>query len=419
MNLLIVVLTLAVIYLTLQTMRLLLAAVTIRRANYSIGRSASRKPDGDSSSSQAIGLTIMQPILSGDPQLHAMLRTNVQQLSEQIRFLWLVDAQDQCGMETALSIAPQAVVRCAVTERPPVRESSDARVTILIFPAPPPTSNPKMFKLKLAIRHVRTELAAVLDDDTPIDAQAVAAAVNALETADLYTGLPSYLRGATFWSDMVAHFVNNNAVLTYLAPLALFPPLSLNGMFYLFRTELIAEVGGFEAIEEQLCDAYPLHDLLRRHGKVVYQGSRCQAISTTVADRLAYFRLLHRWHVFARLLIRDQAWLVRGFLFLTLVLPAATLWLLIATATYAAVASPAVWLLLLVALVARQAIISTSQRLAFGKYLPMNPWLSLLAEVLQPVHALGALASTSIQWRGRSIHLTGNQAFVCSPESSQ
>ena len=60
-------------------------------------------------------------------------------------------------------------------------------------------------------------------------------------------GASRYDVGATFWSSLTAHFVNNNSILTYLPVLAVLRPLTINGMFYVMRT------GAIPATASSLC----------------------------------------------------------------------------------------------------------------------------------------------------------------------
>lgn len=242
------------------------------------------------------------------------------------------------------------------------------------------------------------------------------AAIHSLSENDLYTGLPYYKRGSNLWSDCVAHFVNNNSVLTYLPPLLLFPTVSINGMFYVSQTATLRELGGFQAIQQDLCDDYALHRLLLKHGRSVEQGVTCQEIATTIIDAKHYLRLMHRWNLFAIILHRDQPLAVQAYLACFLALPPVLLNLVCLAALLSAVAGnwQIVWFLT-VFLVARSSVIALAQYQVFGRALSMNPFVSLLAELLQPIHLVSALLTRTIDWRGCRILVKKGQAFEVLP----
>ncbi|HEX7833375.1 MAG TPA: glycosyltransferase, partial [Thermoanaerobaculia bacterium] len=95
-------------------------------------------------------ITILQPILGGDPALEQTLRANLAQAPAHARFLWLVDDDDAEGQRVTSSI-------------------DDARVRILRCPPPRAHENPKTAKLQRALADIDTPFVAILDDDTILD----------------------------------------------------------------------------------------------------------------------------------------------------------------------------------------------------------------------------------------------------------
>ncbi len=235
-------------------------------------------------------VTILQPILSGDPSLEETLRRNLQQAPPWARFLWLIDEDDAEAHR--------------LTGR--LRDESDGRVDIVVCPPAIGDVNPKTLKLQHGLASVATPYLAVLDDDTLLVEDNIGRALFALRSCALYTGLPCYLPGCNFWSAMVAYFVNNNSILTYLPLLPLVGPLTINGMFYVMRTQTVEDMGGFTPILDQLCDDYALARHVRAHGGVIRQAATPHFLRTTVPGPGPYFRLMHRWFVFARVLVSDQ-----------------------------------------------------------------------------------------------------------------
>jgi ceramide glucosyltransferase len=309
-----------------------------------------------------------------------MLRCNLEQVKA--RFLWLVDEDDAEGLRITGELA----------------EGSNGQAVILRCPPVSGSVNPKTVKLERGLAYVETAYVAVLDDDTIVTAKHFGRAVFALRSCTLYTGLPCYLGGAGFWSSLLTCFVNNNSALTYLPLLPLIGPLTINGMFYVMRSEELRAMGGFASIEEKLCDDYALATLVKRHGGTIHQGVTRQYLRTTVPSAAHYVRLMHRWFLFANTLVRDQPFGVQLLLFFALGLPPLLLWTGFATLSYAL---PFVLLL-------RHVVIRSMQDPAGGG---TSAIVSILSELLQPLHWLHATLQHTLRWRTRRIALGADGTF--------
>jgi ceramide glucosyltransferase len=335
-------------------------------------------------------LTIMQPILSGDPLLESSLRHNLEQAPARVQFLWLVDEDDKEAQRVTGKLA---------------EEFKD--VQIIPCPRVPERMNPKSFKLEYAFDKVLTPLIAVLDDDTLLSKQSLEGARIALQNADVYTGLPYYLPGNNFWSSLVAHFVNNNSIMTYLPLLNFIEPLSLNGMFYVIKKETLEHVGGFKAILYQLGDDYAMAKLVKSRGGTIIQGIAPQAVQTSVINFKHYLSLMQRWFLFAQLQVMDQALSAKLLLLIFLGLPA--ILLLIGIASLAVSWLGLMILLLVFAL--RYFILRRLQRRLFSELKGFSFFTSILSECLQPFHMVHAALVKRIQWRTRVIQLQRNGTF--------
>ncbi|MGV3723922.1 MAG: glycosyltransferase, partial [Actinomycetota bacterium] len=148
--------------------------------------------------SRASEVTVLQPILSGDPGLAHALEDNLRELPE-AAFLWLVDEDDDVAQAVAHGLAD----RCATQT-----------VRVLTLPAAPEGVNPKLFKLEAAWRLAATPVCVVLDDDTRLPRRSLDALVAALDDAEVTTGLPYYRHADDLPSRLLAQFVNDNAALT-------------------------------------------------------------------------------------------------------------------------------------------------------------------------------------------------------------
>lgn len=324
-------------------------------------------------------VTVMQPILSGDPSLGRNLEENLRHNPE-VRFLWLIDEDDAVARDLAARWQGE-------------------RVEVLLAPPPPQGRNPKVFKLALGLPRVSGPLVAVLDDDTVLPAGALARARLALDRGELVTGLPYYRPEGSFWSRLVAAFVNSNALVTYLPILFFRGPATINGMFYLTRKETLERLGGFAEIEEKLCDDYELAGLYLRAGLRIVQTTVVHPISTTVRGVADYFRILRRWMIFANRLFHEAIDIP---MIVLVVLPALMPLLLVVLAAFAG--WPAL-IAVLAGLLAKAIAMAALRRRVIGSRETVSGiLLEVLADLLQPLHAGTALFRPgSIRWRSRSI----------------
>lgn len=334
--------------------------------------------------------TILQPILSGDPALAEVLATNLRALPH-CRFLWLLDEDDA----HAQTLTAQLCAR-----------HPDTAIDCLVLPPAPAGHNPKMHKLALAAAHVRTTHLLVLDDDTTLPAASLAELLARLDTCDLATGLPCYLDDGRFASRLLAQFVNNNAALTYLPLLNVWPPASINGMGYALRADALIRMGGFAPLTTLLADDLAVAERLRAGGGRIHQSTAPLFVRTSVRDVRHYAQVMHRWFLFALLLLHNQSWALRASILVLHGLPPLLLLAALASALLAWQALAAV----AVVLALRSGLLCTIQRRLTG--LPRHAFgLSLLAELLQPAHAVHALLQRRICWRTRHYRVRANDDF--------
>ena len=372
----------AVVYLAILAFKAIAAGVAIRGQ-------AARAP---SSTIRLADITVLQPILSGDPALPAMLAENVERLPG-VRFAWLIDEADHAAQVIAATL---------------MAAHADRDIVVLRFPEPPPATSPKTFKLHGALDAVTTTCALVLDDDATLSADAVAMLVRALDDADLATALPCYRDGDRGPGRLLAQFVNNNAALTYLPLLPFAEPLSINGMCYAFRTETFRRHDAYGPILGHLADDLALARRMRRLGLRIVQTTACVEIRTSVESWTRYRQQMHRWFLFATLLLRDQAVPVRAAIGVLHGVPPVALIVL-----FASVLVQPSWpngAGLVVVLAVRIAVILWFQQRLTGamRHLPL---LSIGSELLQPFHLLHAVADRTIRWRTRVYRVRGNDAF--------
>ncbi len=330
-------------------------------------------------------VVVLQPILSGDPQLGTQLAANLAG-HPLARFRWLVDQNDAEGIRVAEALAGAA---------------GAGRVEVLRFDPAPPEVNPKVFKLARALRPGEG-LVAVLDDDTVLPPGSLARAAAALEDGDLVTGVPYYVAEGNLWTRLVAAFVNGNSLLTYLPLARLAPPVTINGMFYLTTAAALERAGGFAAIEHLVCDDYELALRYRESGQRLVQAAIPHPLRTTVPDARGYLRILRRWLVFTGRLLRTELNLpILVLVLLPGLLPllALTLAAFAGSGRLAAAVVAGLLAKALGAAVLRRRLLGTAETAA-------GTALEVVSDLAVPLHALATVVRPGrIVWRGRPMVL--------------
>ncbi|HYQ24688.1 glycosyltransferase family 21 protein [Stenotrophomonas sp.] len=376
----------------LAVLYLLLVGVKAAGALRILGQRPPRQQAADACDGR--GVAILQPILGGDPLLAQVLRHNLQALPG-AHFHWLLDEADGTGRAAADAL-------CAA--------HPGHQITCLVYPGAPEGTNPKTFKLDAVLAQVREPMLLVLDDDARLSAAALAQLVDELETtgADLVTALPCYRDDGAPGARLMAQFVNNNAVLTYLGLLPWLPPLSINGMCYALRSERLRALGGFSPLLRMLADDLALARALRRQGARLFQSTAPVEVQTHVPTLQRYRQQMHRWMLFAVLLLRDESPRLRLLIGVLHGLPPLLLWALLVLAVLPPIGLPAVAAVLVLLL--RTGLLRHLQHRATGE-MRHRALASLLAELLQPLHLLHALCLRRIRWRTRLYQVRANDDF--------
>ena len=328
-------------------------------------------------------VTVLQPILSGDPALAACLADNLSQ-TPQTRFIWLIDEDDVEAQAIAETLAPPQ------------------RVRVVVGPPPRDGENPKVAKLARAFPLVETRYVAVLDDDTVLPPGGLARAISSLEPGGLATGLPLYVNRTNGWSRLVSGFVNGSALLTYPAASMVGAARTINGMFYVTETASLAQAGGFEAIRGSLTDDYAMASLFRQMDGPIIQTDVLHPISTTVTGARHYFGIMRRWMIFGSRYLRQNSSLFSLVLILvpTLVPPVLLLVGLVAGWPWALGA-----LALLLAKAAANRMLRQGLGGPTGNMTDMA--YEAAADLLTPFHIIFALVSPNrFDWRSRRIRMT-------------
>jgi ceramide glucosyltransferase len=292
----------------------LLTAVRLGLAGWYARRMARLQAANEAAPKPSI--TIVQPILSGDPALAHCLESNLAH-NPDAHFLWLVDQDDIQGGALAGGLRKQHGERVAIS--------------VVAGPGPSDGENPKMAKLIRAAPQVATAVLLVLDDDTILPPGGAAALARLAHGTTLATGLPVYAPHASMTERLVAGFINGQAMAVYFAMAALGASQTINGMVYAIRTGALAQAGGFSAAGHELTDDYAIARLWCAQGGSLLQSAVFCCVVISFKTPLAAGRVLRRWFIFAnRYLVRNRGLATLAFVLLPSLLPAAGLGLAVA-----------------------------------------------------------------------------------------
>lgn len=345
-------------------------------------------------------VSILQPILSGDPTLPACLEHNLRlRCRYPLEFLWLVDTNDPEG---------ERICRELIARYP------ERDVRLVLLPPSEEGSSPKTFKLIRGIPLASGDTLCVLDDDTMLPSGGLERCLPHLDRPGfgLAFGLPYYTHFENFWSSMVAYYGNSHSLLTYVPYTSLIEPVTINGMFYCFRRTAYEAIGGFEGLDSILADDFAVARRFRSRGYRLAQTPLCHPIKIHVESWRAYLRILHRWLIFPRetvlknLLPRDLA-----IVYLLGAVPVlGPLLLLLGLALW-----PSWWLGgAFLAYLAYHYVVFAHFNLAYLERASpwRGSWQVVLVQVLLAVQLLAAcLAPQRINWRGHLIEVQQGGRF--------
>lgn len=329
-------------------------------------------------------LTVLQPILSGDPALAATLAHGPDQ-TPSARFVWLVDGDDPEGL---------SITRTLAASRP--------NVAVIVGRPPQDGENPKTLKLIRGAAVVETEAVAVLDDDTMLAPGGLARlAAAAQSVGGLATALPTWGRPPQNASEaLVAGFVDGQGASAYLAMARIGRNRTINGMAYATDAAALRQIGGFAAMGHSVTDDWAIAQLFSSHGRPIIQTAIPARVAVTLQGPIEALRLLRRWTVFAHRYVRanlDGAMV--GLVLVPAVLPLPGLLL-------AVIAGPVVLALWLMLLIGRAGLHRRLvKRIGGAGTAPV--WAIVAAELSLPLLSVAALLRPErFRWRSRRMRVT-------------
>lgn len=346
-------------------------------------------------------VSIIQPVLSGDPTMPACLESSLRlKSSSQLEFIWLIDRDDEEGQRLCQ----------ALRARYPEQD-----IQLVMVSPPPENCNPKTFKLIAGREVARGDVLCVLDDDTMLPENGLDIVLPFLDRPGigLAFGLPYYVNFSNIWSSMVSVFVNSNSLLSYIPYTTVTEPFTINGMFYVMRSEVLDSMGGFAAMKHAFSDDFAIAHLCRMHGYKLAQTPLCHGISTQVRDGKHYMNLMQRWFVSPRAsILQHVSWSEQLVFYLLVVLP--TLFPLFLLLSLILRPSWAKLCYTLLYFGCNQAIVHQLNKSYLRQATPGHRfWLIPVMLVLMPVQMLIALLSPQrVNWRGNVVRIERDGNFV-------
>lgn len=248
--------------------------------------------------------TVVQPVLSGDPRLEEDLEENLKNLSE-MKFIWLIDKKDAKAREISYRILKNELYK--------------KRVEIFEIEDVPQEINPKVFKINRIMNKIDTEYTIILDDDSIIDTERINefCMYKNMNKEYIVTGIPYNYGIEGIWSRLVSAFVNSNSILTYFTMSHIENNKTINGMFYMCRTEILKKYNVFEEIRYELCDDLAVARFLLSKNVVLIQSAVFCNTRTTVSTFRQYMALMKRWLLFTKIYMK-RAMTFKFFLFVLL-----------------------------------------------------------------------------------------------------
>ena len=236
--------------------------------------------------------TVLQPILSGDPRLEEDLIANLKNTTD-MNFIWLVDKSDKVAINTVENILKD--------------KNYSNRIEVYYLDDVPQELNPKIFKLAQVVDKIKTEYSIILDDDAVIDRKKLdELSVYEKDKSEwIATGIPFNYNIKGFYSKLISAFINSNSIFSYFSMSFLKENKTINGMFYILRTDILKKYSAFEEIKYWLCDDLALATyLLSKKVKIIQSTIFCN-VRNTVPSLKRYILLMKRWLLFSNVYMKN------------------------------------------------------------------------------------------------------------------
>ena len=236
--------------------------------------------------------TVLQPILSGDPRFEEDLIANLKNTTD-MKFIWLIDKSDKVAINTVENILKD--------------KNYSNRIEVYYLDDVPQELNPKIFKLAQVVDKIKTEYSIILDDDAVIDRKKLdELSVYEKDKSEwIATGIPFNYNIKGFYSKLISAFINSNSIFSYFSMSFLKENKTINGMFYILRTDILKKYSAFDEIKYWLCDDLALATyLLSKKVKIIQSTIFCN-VRNTVPSLKRYILLMKRWLLFSNVYMKN------------------------------------------------------------------------------------------------------------------
>ena len=236
--------------------------------------------------------TVLQPILSGDPRFEEDLIANLKNTTD-MKFIWLIDKSDKVAINTVENILKD--------------KNYSNRIEVYYLDDVPQELNPKIFKLAQVVDKIKTEYSIILDDDAVIDRKKLdELSVYEKDKSEwIATGIPFNYNIKGFYSKLISAFINSNSIFSYFSMSFLNENKTINGMFYILRTDILKKYSAFDEIKYWLCDDLALATyLLSKKVKIIQSTIFCN-VRNTVPSLKRYILLMKRWLLFSNVYMKN------------------------------------------------------------------------------------------------------------------
>ncbi|MBL0185858.1 MAG: hypothetical protein IPP97_09025 [Candidatus Obscuribacter sp.] len=349
-------------------------------------------------------VTIVQPILSGDPTIWRVLADNLRFASSyQIDYIWAIDDDDKLAQSECLRVLAE-YQKSTPQPRP---------VKILSLPAAPADFSPKTFKIVEGFKLSSADILINLDDDTtlPDNALEIVGPLLSKPTTGAVFAVPFYKSFGDTWSSFISSFVNGFSTWSYIPYTCFIRPFTINGMFYAVRRTVYDKVDGLYGLEKDICDDYVFGQRLINHGYYLVQAPLLHPISIKVKDLRHCLNIIKRWFVFTNASVMTSTTknliVFYTVVFAALFHPFTLLLLFLVTPTW----------LSATLLISYVVLHLYTAHLVNKNYLGgVTPWWGLVVNELYsfvlPLHATWTLlVPKRINWRGNVMQVTASGKF--------
>ena len=209
------------------------------------------------------------------------------------RFRWLVDKSDKVAINTVENILKD--------------KNYSNRIEVYYLDDVPQELNPKIFKLAQVVDKIKTEYSIILDDDAVIERKKLdELSVYEKDKSEwIATGIPFNYNIKGFYSKLISAFINSNSIFSYFSLSFLKENKTINGMFYILRTDILKKYSAFDEIKYWLCDDLALATyLISKKVKIIQSTIFCN-VRNTVPSLKRYILLMKRWLLFSNVYMKN------------------------------------------------------------------------------------------------------------------